>query len=617
MTFSEIAGRLLKGSGHSQPPPRKEQPPDPHPSPERASISSFLASPESDNGHIIAREGMLGNHLGDQRGHSIASCWAKPRPLSDIREVTESSFADTLPRNVLTNNFPRSTSRTEMSRKPSVATRRRPSNDNRHGENVEPDRKTSIESNGMRSLHRGRTSRSPSPSSPADNNSISSIYSIPASTVPPRSSSRPRAPSTSRTRQPQQIPPIHITQAIATNTLSAIPTIPFPPPSNTTNTIIRHGQSQSPLRHIAARLDSISHDTNRRIPSRTFVRDPLSKELLEFPSHRHPRIDLGLDLSAGIFVGGGSIEGTVQINVDDAERIRHRRTLDIARISIDLLGTEEVSGNRRAVFLNLATELIDEQNPPPQNMVDTQEPICSADLFWHLMPSMTNLAFNLSLPLNVGPPPFHSKNARIRYILCVSLLIRDQGRQYIVRTSEDVTVLSVYDRKRYHIDNLPSETDILAAEKALMSLPSPLTASDEWIKPRDNTVEVVRVTAGLHRQVWVSGTSLYVDVHVANNSRKTVKKIELQLERDILCYKHVCYANLFYFHLMMLMKALCRLLLPRWRSLRVKLASLTAMRGPSSAKQSSSTAVPAGMVFLHTRLTSEPVISKYPAAMLR
>ena len=146
-------------------------------------------------------------------------------------------------------------------------------------------------------------------------------------------------------------------------------------------------------------------------------------------------------------MGGGSIEGTVQINIDDAERIRHRRTLDIARISIDLLGIEEMSGNRRCVFLNLATELIDEDHPPPQHMVYDQKPIGSNDLFWHLMPSVTNLAFNLSLPLNVGPPPFQSKNARIRYALCVSLLIRDHGKQYIVRTSDDVTVLSVYDRE--------------------------------------------------------------------------------------------------------------------------------------------------------------------------
>jgi hypothetical protein len=446
MTFSEIAGRLLKGSGHSQRPPGKDQASDLHPSPDRVSDSSFLASPESDHSQITGCGGMVGNNLGDPRGHSIASSWAKTRPLSDIREVTESSFADTLPRNILSNNIPRSTSRTEMTLKPSGASKRRPSFDTRHGENVEPDRKNSVESNGIRSAHRGR-SRSPPPPSPTDNNSISSIYSIPAGNVPPRSSSRPRARSSSR---PRQIPPIHVTQPTTTTaTVHTIPNIPQPTPRHNSNTIPRHGHSQSPLRHIAARLDPISHDTNRRIPSRTFVREPLSKELLEFPTHRHPRIDLDLDLSAGIFVGGGSIEGTAQINIDDAERIRHRRTLDIARISIDLLRTEEVSGNRRAVFLNLATELIDEQNPPPANMVDTQEPIGSDDLFWHLMPSVTNLAFNLSLPLNVGPPPFHSKNARIRYTLCVSLLIRDQGKQYIVRTSEDVTVLSVYDRTWY------------------------------------------------------------------------------------------------------------------------------------------------------------------------
>ena len=72
-----------------------------------------------------------------------------------------------------------------------------------------------------------------------------------------------------------------------------------------------------------------------------------------------------------------------------------------------------------------------------------------------------------------------------------------------------------------------------------MSLPSPLTASDEWIKARDSILDIVRVTACLHRQVWVSGTGIYVDVHIINNSRKYIKKIELQLERDILCYKHV------------------------------------------------------------------------------
>jgi hypothetical protein len=439
MTLSEFAGRLLKGSGHLHPPSGKGPPSESRPSLEGLSSPS-IRSPGSEYSQVTGCGGMIGHNFGEPRGHSInASSWAKIRPLSDIRELTEPSLADTAPRKPLTHIH--STSRQDPSRRPS-ASRRRPSIDTRIGENREPDRKTSFESHGMRSVHRGRTSRTPSPPSP-DNNSISSIYSIPPGNVPPRSSSRTRARSASKVRAtPQQ----HNQHGPANMLLDAIPHPILPPDRGYSRTIPGHGQSQSPLRHVAARLDPISHDTHRRIPSRTFVRVPVSKELLEFPSHRHPRIELDLDLLAGIFVGGGSIEGTVQINVDDAERIRHRRTLDIARISIDLLGLEEMSGNRRCVFLNLATELIDEHNPPPANMIDTQDPMSPHDSFWHLMPSVTNLAFNLSLPLNVGPPPFQSKNAKIRYVLCVSLLIRDHGKQYIVRTSEDVSILSVYDR---------------------------------------------------------------------------------------------------------------------------------------------------------------------------
>lgn len=120
----------------------------------------------------------------------------------------------------------------------------------------------------------------------------------------------------------------------------------------------------------------------------------------------------------------------------------------------------------------------------------------------------------------------------------------------------------------------------MTAEKALVSLPSPLNASDEWIRPRDTTVEIIRLTAGIHRQVWVSGTNIFVDVYIVNNSHKTVKKIVLQLERDILCYKHVCSKSLFCVFLLMLMRTVYRLLHPLWRSLQVRLVSLTAMSVP-------------------------------------
>lgn len=227
---------------------------------------------------------------------------------------------------------------------------------------------------------------------------------------------------------------------------------------------------------------------------------------------------LELELAAGLFVGGGSIEGAAQLSIDDADRIRHKRTLDIASISVDLIGLEEMTGSKKLVFLNLATELIDSENPPPYNMVDSQDQISLDDPFWHLVPSVTDFPFVLSLPLDAGPQPFQSKRARIRYVLCIALLIRDQGKQYIVRTSEDISILSVYD-----------------PEKALMPLRSPLTALYEYMRTRDTGIEVIRVTAGLHRQIWVSGTSIYFVVHIVI----TVVKL---LRRSNCSWKGIYYA---------------------------------------------------------------------------
>lgn len=80
---------------------------------------------------------------------------------------------------------------------------------------------------------------------------------------------------------------------------------------------------------------------------------------------------------------------------------------------------------------------------------------------------------------------------------------------------------------------------LVTAEKALRSLPSPLTASDEQSFSQSGIIETAKMTAGLHRQVWISGSSIFVDIHIANGSRKTIKKLDLSLERDILCYRHV------------------------------------------------------------------------------
>lgn len=381
MTLTELAGRLLKGSGYTQSHSARSLSLD-QSFVERERERELVSSTGKENTRLSDTGGMTCG-FGEPRGQSIcATSWARIRPLSDIRELTEPSLADTIPKKLLSDATFQPLPRPDLSRKQSATSKPRPIVDARVTETWEHDRTNSVEYNDIASLHREQLPGSPTPPSAVDDNSITSIYSIPPATIPPRSSSRVRACGASQPRQTTERPTTHNPQQPSgDHVMEDIPMIPLPPSKGSGLTIRRHGQSRSPLRHVAARLDPVSHESNRRVPSRTFHRQPVSKEMLEFPTHRHPRIELGLDLTAGIFVGGGSIEGTAQIRIDDAERIRHRRTLDIARISVDLLGIEEMNSNRRCVFLNLASELIDEDHPPPANMVDSQEPISSGDMF--------------------------------------------------------------------------------------------------------------------------------------------------------------------------------------------------------------------------------------------
>lgn len=454
--FSSIADRLLKRSESSQPAPGTGTPSSPKNAlSRRASTATLRPVPETDRNEVIGGGGMVSNRLGGSPHLSAnSSAWiTKSRPLSDIRELTEPSLADSGPRNHLQESLV--AERNSASRNPCRLSQQRSSTDNRLSENRVCDGQniSSWGEDGSGFGVNGRRRRSPPPQNPPKT-TYTSIYDIPRDSIPPRSSSQGRTRSNSH---PSALRLVSSQAAVAPK-LRTAPRLPAHPLHGPGNTIPRHGPSVSPLRGVAARLDHARNEREPPTPSETFIREPVSSELLGFPTHRHPRVHLAVDLSAGIFVGGGTIEGAAQIRIDDPDRIVHQKPLDIARISVDLLGLEEIDGHKRAVFLNLANELIDSDNPPPRSMVNSQVQIGVADPFWHLKPSLTHLPFIMSLPLNVGPPPFQSKHARIRYLLCVSLLIREQGKQYIVRTSEDISVISVYDRKTYPYTIFPRLT---------------------------------------------------------------------------------------------------------------------------------------------------------------
>ena len=76
--------------------------------------------------------------------------------------------------------------------------------------------------------------------------------------------------------------------------------------------------------------------------------------------------------------------------------------------------------------------------------------------------------------------------------------------------------------------------DLRLAEKALVNLRYPLSACDELNLSKKFNTQIIKLTVGIHRQTWISGYPVFVDVHIENRSCKDVRKLELQLDKTII-----------------------------------------------------------------------------------
>lgn len=169
----------------------------------------------------------------------------------------------------------------------------------------------------------------------------------------------------------------------------------------------------------------------------------------------------------------------------------------------------------------LASELFDEKHPPPPTICASREAEKGPELFWKTKPGIASIPFCINLPLNLGPPPYTSKHASIRYVLLPTLVLKAGEKRSVVSQLCSIQMLTVFD-----------------PHKALASLPKPLIAMESLDLPNIPGPQSVKLTAGLHRQTWVSGNSVFVDIHIINKSQRTLRKLELQLQRSTLWYEH-------------------------------------------------------------------------------
>ena len=259
--------------------------------------------------------------------------------------------------------------------------------------------------------------------------------SLPPSSVPIRKSSRSRF-----LRQPSE----------ALRTSAEESQIPPNSRGGLGITVSSRGRSVSPVRLAAVRYNAISSNAQRK-SSRTFVRPVRPYDILEFPGVSHPRVSLDVGIPAPLCVGGGTVEGQISVTFDSTRqrpRAKSSMPIFVSRLAVDIIGVETSQG-KNFIFRNLANELIDEAHPPPATMVAASRG--AVDAYWEVTPSLSILPFKLDLPVFMGPPPYKSKHANIKYMLCATLIFKISGKQHYVRRSLEITVLSVHDRTYWSI----------------------------------------------------------------------------------------------------------------------------------------------------------------------
>ncbi len=173
----------------------------------------------------------------------------------------------------------------------------------------------------------------------------------------------------------------------------------------------------------------------RQPPSKTFIRPAPPVDFLNVGTSRHGRIDMGVQLPALLFVGGGTIGGNIILTVGGGPLQKSKaKPIFISKLTMDIMRVEEVHDGRRCIFLSLVTDIFNENHPPPMTLVHSQIPASRSQLCWALKPvAHASIPFCVNLPLKIGPPTYTSRQAGIHYFVCPTLAVRSGGKQSIIR----------------------------------------------------------------------------------------------------------------------------------------------------------------------------------------
>jgi hypothetical protein len=131
------------------------------------------------------------------------------------------------------------------------------------------------------------------------------------------------------------------------NSIQDLPSWKIPELEDTSKVIPDRGRAESPVRRALGRAAQ-SSEILRPSFARTFIRTTPPHEVLDNGSIRHSRVEISVRLASPLFVGGGTAEGQLTIQVDGrGPRKPKTKPIYISKASVDVIGVEEISDGRR------------------------------------------------------------------------------------------------------------------------------------------------------------------------------------------------------------------------------------------------------------------------------
>lgn len=245
------------------------------------------------------------------------------------------------------------------------------------------------------------------------------------------------------------------------------------------------------------------------------------------PVERDARVGIDVRLAADHAVEGGCVHGIVRLRVPD--HTSPASAMLLAQPRVRLIGYESLQGDEtRHIFYHHASVLdgdrsVDGPSEPYvlHGAVDQEESLMlpcyaslpDADGYYLGKGGEFELPFTLSLPIGRGARgSYKSAHAQVGYLVIASVRVKSFGEQH-------GGVAHCFSPIDLHPYNNPTA--------ALASAARPILARNA---PHGSS-EAIDLVAALHRQTWVAGQRVYLDISARNNSDTAVEHLSIALVR--------------------------------------------------------------------------------------